>query len=138
MGRNTGKDSEASFRELFRSYGKDAFLHRLTDASDIYGMTGEAANADSQPSDFIVVCRGQTYFAEVKSTQNKTSFPFSLLRPTQSAHALQITKAGGGYQIFVLSIALGKWFVVPYDTIQVVKAQGRASLKWGEMNCWTL
>jgi penicillin-binding protein-related factor A (putative recombinase) len=138
MAKNTGKPTEQAFEDLFKPAGKRAFLHRLTDASDVFGLTDKAANQAAQPSDYVVVHDGETFFAEVKSTQNATSFPFSLLKSGQSAAGLQIEGAGGHYLVFVRALALPgqPWFRVHYSTIRAAKADGKGSLKWKDMQCW--
>jgi hypothetical protein len=133
--RNTGKPSEEAFEKLFKSLGKKAFLHRFTDASDIKGLTGQVSNASAQPSDYIVVAPEGTFFAEVKSTVNPTAFPFSLLRPSQSAAGLQIEGAGGRYRIFAHALSLPEqpWFAFPYRMVPEMKLGGRSSIKWIEL-----
>jgi penicillin-binding protein-related factor A (putative recombinase) len=134
--KNTGKPSEEAFERLFQSLGKKAFLHRFTDASDIKGLTGQVANASAQPSDYIVVWHGKsTFFAEVKSTVNRTAFPFNLLRPAQSAAGLQIEYAGGEYMIFAHALSLPNqpWFCFPYHLVRAEKARGKGSIKWDDL-----
>jgi penicillin-binding protein-related factor A (putative recombinase) len=104
------------------------------DASEIKGRTGKVAtSARSQPSDYILTMDGITSYCEVKSTGNKTSFPFNLLRPSQTGPAKQILAAGGQYWIYVHALALNRWFRIPYDAILAAKNEGLGSLKWSDL-----
>lgn len=133
MTKNTGQSAQSDFERIIRSFGKRAYLHRLVDASDVHGLTGQATNISAQPSDFILVMDGRTEFAEVKSTVNETSFPFSLLRATQSAAARQVLAAGGMYFAYVKSLHHDRWFRVPYTLVQMMKDVGTGSLKWAKL-----
>jgi penicillin-binding protein-related factor A (putative recombinase) len=125
--------AETDFEDALDALGKSAYYHRLTDASDIKGLTGQVSNQACQPSDYIVVVRGVTYFAEVKSTSDATAFRFSLLRPSQSAHALRITRAGGQHTVWVKHVPSARWFKVPYTQIEATKAAGKMSIPWKEL-----
>lgn len=141
MAKNTGKPSEKKWLDAHAKLGKRAWTHRFVDASEIVGKTGKVAIAASpQPSDFMLVLDGETSFSEVKSTQNKTSFPFSILQKTQSTQAKMILAAGGSYWIYVHSLVLKKWFKLPYSLVTETKAAGKSSLKWSELTEyeWTL
>lgn len=139
MARNTGKPSEQSFEAHFAAFGKRAFVHRLVDAAEIRGRTGKVGEARPQPSDYIVVFDGQTFFAEVKSTTHERNFSFSLLRPTQSAAAKQVLSAGGSYLIFIHKLAgQPQWYQVPYSFIQQSKSLNKGSLSWQELTQWKI
>jgi penicillin-binding protein-related factor A (putative recombinase) len=133
MGKNAGKDVEDDFEDILTTFGKRAYYHRLMDASDVRGLTGKAGHVGAQPSDYILVFDGKTSFAEVKSTENPISFPFSLLRKTQSAAAVQIEGAGGDYTVFVKSKTRDRWFCFPYKLVRATRDAGRSSLKWTEL-----
>lgn len=131
---NTGKLSEQIWEDHHTRLGKRAYFTRLVDASEIKGRTGKVAtSARSQPSDYIRTMDGITSHCEVKSTGNKTSFPFSLLRPTQTGPAKQILAAGGEYWVYVHALALNQWFQVPYDVILATKDAGKGSIKWTDL-----
>lgn len=141
MTKNTGKLSEQKWLEAHNKLGKRAWVHRFVDASEIVGKTGRVAVAASpQPSDFMLVLDGETSFSEVKSTQNKTSFPLSILRKTQSTQAKMILAAGGSYWIYIHALILKKWFKIPYTLVTQIKAEGKASIKWQDLSQyeWTL
>ena len=137
MSKNTGKSTESDFEDILRSMGKKAYFHRLVDASTIHGLTGKSGQAPPQPSDYVAVIDGITQFAEVKSTQNISSFPFSLLRTKQSAAAKQVLAAGGDYFVYVKSIMRGKWYRLDYKRIELYKnTLDEQSIKWDEMPPW--
>ncbi|MES0183299.1 hypothetical protein NKK48_01120 [Mesorhizobium sp. C386A] len=52
------------------------------------------------------------HFAEVKSTQDETAFPFSLLRKIPSAMAIMILAAGGEYLVYIHRITTDEWFCI--------------------------
>ena len=140
MAKNTGKPSEKIFESSLDRLGKRAVYFRLVDASEIKGRTGViSSSVRSQPSDYIVVVDGKTSFAEVKSTQNPTSFPFSLLKRTQSAAAEMITAAGGDYHIYVHNLNSNRWYRFPYSVIEATRAAGKQSIPWSnlETHVWT-
>lgn len=134
MGKNTGKKSENSFEAQLTKLGKRAYFHRLTDAADVKGRTGVVGYQPKQPSDYMIVLDGQTSFAEVKSTQNQTSFPFSLLKPGQTAHAKRILAAGGNYLVFVHNLTTDVWYRIPMSVIEAVKARGNQSIPWSDLS----
>lgn len=140
MAKNTGKKSEKIFEERLDRYGKDCVYFRLVDASEITGRTGKVAvSARAQPSDYIVTYKGKTAYAEVKSTQNPTSFPFSLLKKTQTAAATMVVAAGGDYYVFAHNLLTDQWYRFPYSLVQRTQASGKQSIPWGELEtyAWT-
>ena len=128
MSKTAWKTAEKEFEESLDALGKRAYYHRLTDSADIKGLTGRVSNAASQPSDYIVVHDGLTYFAEVKSTHDETAFRASLLRPSQSAAAKQIIASGGQYIIWCKHVPTGRWYKIPHGQLD-----GRKSIKWTEL-----
>lgn len=118
MAKNTGKPSEELFEDHFTRFGKAAYVYRFVDAAEVRGRTGRIGMIRPAPSDFFVVHNGNSFFAEVKSTQNPTSFPFSLLRRTQSAHAKMVMSAGASYFVFLHDLTRNLWFKIPYSFIE--------------------
>lgn len=133
MAKNTGKSSESFFEGIWRALGKRAFCYRIADAAEVRGRTGNIGTTRATPSDYIVTSEGQTFYAEVKSTQNPTSFPFSLLKKGQQAAGPQVIAAGGSYFVFVHNLTTDTWYRVPYAVIMAVKDIGRASIPWSEL-----
>lgn len=138
MAKNTGKPSEELFEDHFKHMGKRAYCHRFVDAAEVRGRTGKLGFARPAPSDFLIVCDGETFFAEVKSTQEKTSFSFSLLRRTQSAMATMAIGAGGTYWIYLHDLTRDQWYRIPYSFIESWKiATGRSSVPWNNLRDFT-
>jgi penicillin-binding protein-related factor A (putative recombinase) len=133
MAKNTGKPSETFFENVWIRLGKRAFSYRIADAAEVRGRTGNIGTTRATPSDYVVTFDGVTFYAEVKSTQEKISFPFSLLKKGQKAAAPQVVAAGGGYFVFVHSLTTDTWYRVPFEVIAAVKAIGRSSIPWSEM-----
>lgn len=133
MAKNTGKPSEREFEAHFDRKGKQAFYYRIPDAAEVYGRVGSIGLTRPAPSDYVLVFDGVTSFAEVKSTQSKTSFPFSILRTPQSAAAKQVLAAGGTYDVYLHDLTHNHWFKIPYSHIQSVKDAGKASIPWADL-----
>lgn len=131
--KNTGKPSEELFEKAHDSLGKRAYYCRLVDAAEVRGRTGKIGHIRPQPSDYILTVDGKTSYAEVKSTQNETSFPFNLLRIKQSAAAKMIISAGGSYFVYLHDLTRDRWFKVPYEVIQITKDHGKASIPWADL-----
>ncbi|MGO7308796.1 hypothetical protein ACCS91_33615 [Rhizobium ruizarguesonis] len=139
MAKNTGKPTESLFEGVWQSLGKRAYCYRIADAAEVRGRTGRIGLTRATPSDYIVSHDGVTFYAEVKSTQEKTSFPFALLKKGQAAAAPQVVSAGGGYFIFARNLNTGTWYRIPWQIVQAVKDLGRSSIPWTELETlkWT-
>ena len=61
--------AEDDFDDYFKRKGKRAFVFKFPDAAEIYGRVGKIGQIRAVPSDRIVTCEGETYFAEIKSTE---------------------------------------------------------------------
>ncbi len=135
MAKNNGKPSEDIFEQHWNRLGKLAYCYRVADAAEVRGRTGRIGLTRATPSDYIVT-HGTTFYAEVKSTLNKTSFPFSLLKKGQSAAAPQVNSAGGEYYVFVHNLTTNQWFRIPYQVIRAVKELGKESIPWSELEAF--
>ena len=126
--------AEDEFDHHWSVKGKSAYVFKFPDAAEIYGRVKVIGKSRAMPSDRIVTHNGETYYAEVKSTSDPDRFKQSLLRKTQSAMARQIIAAGGKYLVYVKSLVLGRWFVMPYAV-----ASARPSYLWTELEpySWT-
>lgn len=133
MAKNTGKLSEKIFELYHDRLGKRAYYYRIADAAEHYGRTGKISHVRPTPSDYILTVDGSTFYAEVKSTQNPTSFPFALLKKGQSAAGLQVVGAGGDYVIFVHNLTTDTWYRIPYQVLRAVKDIGKSSIPWSEL-----
>jgi hypothetical protein len=119
--------AEDEFDTFWAALGKQAYVFKFPDAAEIFGRVKVIGKSRAMPSDRIVTYNGETFFAEVKSTVDDR-FKRSLLRKTQSAMAKQIIAAGGKYLVYVKSLGLNRWFVMPYDF-----AWARPSYLWHEL-----
>ncbi len=133
MAKNTGKPSEQKWEDHFTGLGKVAYYYRVVDAAEVRGRTGKIGFIRPAPSDYVLVHQGRMSFAEVKSTQEKTSFPFSLLRTVQSGIAKMVIAAGGIYEVYVHNLITDTWYKIPYEVIQSTKDSGKASIPWSNL-----
>ncbi len=131
--KNTGKPTEKAFEAAVLALGKGGYFYRIKDAAAIHGLTGKVGHVDETPSDYIVTAAGVTFYAELKSTQHETSFPFSLLKRGQTAHSTRILAAGGEYWVFVQRLPSEEWFRIPMRLIQQVRAAGKSSIPWKDL-----
>lgn len=121
---------EKEFEDLWKSLGKRAFCFKITDTRELSRFK---ATTKKQPSDYIVIVNGCTFFGEVKKSEDKTSFPFSNIQPGQLGYSQRILAAGGEYYFFVKSTVTGKWYRVPAKLVHDTLKAGRKSLKWTEL-----
>ena len=124
------KKAENDFKNAFSALGKEAVVLRFSDAAEAKVLNGKFAKARAQASDFLVVVRGETFFAEVKSSEEKVSFPHSNIRPHQWARSKQIMLAGGRYFFFVKAEAYGVWYRIPAE---ILHASERKSTRWSDI-----
>ena len=136
MKKNSGKSSEQDFEDILCvAHGKRVHIHRITDTAEVRGMNRGRGRTKKQPSDYIVTEDGATYYAEVKSSHEKTSFPLKNIDPFQKGSARQVLAAGGKYFFFIHNLNNNQWFRVPAET--VLNAE-RRSLRWDSLDEWKL
>lgn len=116
MPRNDGMTSEAIFDAHWKRLGKKACVYSFVDTRKLRGAGGKGF-ANARPSDRIVAFDGEIFYAEVKSTENKTSFPYANIEPMQLGWARRITLAGGKYFFFIHALKLDQWFKVPAEYV---------------------
>lgn len=134
---NTGKEAEKAFLERIQRAGQTV-VERLWDASDLRGLNnGRHINDFKKPSDFIVTQDGNTFYAEVKSVQSATSFPFANLEDGQRSAALRQAAVGGTYRFFLFSYGLGQWFVMEAEVFAAAIAANKSSIKFNNLPRWT-
>lgn len=131
--RNTGKPAEEAFDSYWASVGKLATVYDFEDASDLFGQNKKLVRSREKPCDRILIFDGIVSFCEVKSTHDKTSFSFGQLQRGQINYATKITAARGRYDIYVWSYATRHWYVLPWVKVAELKAAGRSSIKWTEL-----
>lgn len=122
-------DAEQEFESWFTS--KHSFCFKFHDARMAKGTGGSnRIFTASHPADYIVTDRGVMFYAEVKSSQNETSFPFASVRKSQWSGAMRTIAAGGTYYFFLRSEHLGCWFRVPASLLVDLFLQDVKSIKW--------
>lgn len=133
--RNTGKSSEEIFEDFFADR-KDAYLERRTDLSDVRGLNPsiKGLKYPAQPSDYILTFRGATWYVEVKSSSNKTSFPFSQFEKAQWNAMTRVTAAGGHYLVYIHNVNTDVWYILTGKKILDLSSIGRKSVKWSDLD----
>lgn len=134
--KNNGVASEKYFEQAMElAYGKHVFVERLPDTKSIKGLIKHGF-IQGRPSDYLVTLRGEMFYAEVKSSSNPTSFPFSNIGKEQWRAMLRQIKAGGTYNFYIHNLVTDTWYLVPAEVIVATDSQGTKSLKWSEMKQW--
>ena len=134
--RNDGKEAERAFLAKMQRPG--VVIERFWDASDLRGLNGGRAVGDfPKPSDFLVTENGQIHYAEAKSVQSATSFPFANIERGQRSAALRQAAVGGCYRIYIFSYGLGQWFIMPATQLKECLDTGRSSVKFKDLITWT-
>jgi hypothetical protein len=131
--KNDGTDAEEAFEELIAADD----LYRFPDQKMLRGLNrGRPVGDFPKPSDYLVTKAGATWYAEVKSCQSPTSFPFADIRPSQKAKALKMAVVGGRYDFHIFSYGLGKWFRMSCEAFAAAVASGAKSIKFEELPIW--
>ena len=131
----TWKEAERRFVDSFDKLGKRAFVFRFQDTATAKALNGRGAFTTAQPSDFLVVSEGQMFFAEVKSSQDKTSFHFNNIQARQIAAARRVVAAGGNYLFFIMNRVTERWYAVP---ALVIHQHPRKHMTWVELEDYTV
>lgn len=128
--KNDGTAAEEAFEKLILA----DVLYRFPDKKALTGLNGGRRVGDfPKPSDYLVTKSGETFYAEVKSVQSETSFPFADIRPSQSAMALKQSAFNGRYDFYIFSYGLGAWFLMSEDAYAFAVRHGRKSIKFEEL-----
>lgn len=134
---NTGKLSEGIVEAFFKRQGKDAFLHRVTDQAEVYGMNRKKplVAVKKQPADNVLTWKGITYWLEVKSSKNEPSFPFSNMTDVQLGSARKVVAAGGKYIFALHRLSKDKWYWVDAKAL-FDASEGKNSVRWDALNSY--
>lgn len=134
---NNGKPSEQAF-ELRIGRLPHTQAKRVFDAAALYGINGRAVADFPRPSDYIVYAPGGIHLAEVKSSENKTSFPFSQIEKGQrnAAATAAACKSGSSYIFYIHSLHLQQWFLMNADEFVADIKAGIKSRKWEDFRRW--
>jgi len=133
--RNDGVQYQKSFEAMCKAQGFHVF--RLRDSKDVNGLNktkgGRRLAMFPCPADFLVAQPGSMVLTEVKSTQNKTSFPYANIEPAQRSAACICAVIGAPYNFWIYSIALEKWFILPAAEFATDIKAGKKSRKFEEL-----
>jgi hypothetical protein len=131
--KNDGTAAEEAFETLIKA----DVLYRFPDQKALTGLNGGRRVGDfPKPSDYLVTKNAVTWYAEVKSVQSTTSFPFADIRPSQKSMALRQARVGGRYDFHIFSYGLGQWFLMPCSQYAAAVAAGAKSIKFEELTPW--
>lgn len=133
---NDGKQAERSFVDYWERIGH---VERLRDKRDLMGLNGGRNVADfKKPSDFLVSSPTHAlHYAEVKSVQSGSSFPFKNIKEGQHKAAILETARGSSSFIFyIFSYELGRWYTMSCDQYTTLVNAGRKSVKFEELTPW--
>lgn len=122
--------AEQEFDDYWNQRG---WVYKFEDAAALYGKNKGVVANDPKPSDRIVVTQGFTFFAEVKSTEHKDRFQFSLIRKGQKAAARMALKHGGAYFFYVKRLSDAQWFAVPGKVVIGLLLNGIMSIRFAEL-----
>lgn len=126
--KNDGGEAEKLFTETFESHR--AFVYKFVDAK-----AARNRNIKAVPADFLVAEEGHLFLAEVKSTANKESFPFSMITRMEKMVATLFYKLGIGahYMFYVFNTETKTWYM--FSAAQFCNSK-KKSIRWSEMAIW--
>ena len=120
--------------DYFNNKSKESVCVRFQDTLDASKKSGLFSKnsprlipMERNPSDFMITDNGDTYYAEVKHTENTTYITSSLLSE-QKMFRDRILKAGGKYIYYIYADNIHQWYAIPG---QVFK--DRSNVKWKEL-----
>lgn len=123
-------DAEAEFEAWF-SGTKLSFAYRFEDARAVMGaLKSQKVIVQGRPSDFLVTDSGVTFFAEVKSSENPTSFPLSNIKKPQWNACRRTVAAKGLYFFYIRKEPELVWFKVPGAFFLSLQDDDIKSVKW--------
>lgn len=105
---------------------KETVCTRFIDSADINRESYKrgarfAPTGISQPADLLVTDAGETFYAEVKCTENPRGITQSLVK-RQVGSRTRILRAGGVYVYYVYSIARRTWYEIPGEYFEITPA----------------
>lgn len=136
MTANKGKPEEQELETFFAMMGKEADLYRFEDHAEVnFKRPGPKTRkiVSAKPADYILTWKGLTGYLEVKACEHPVRFSLSNIRPQQWHRAKRVAMANGGYEFWIKSLHLGKWFAVPANVMLAFRDQGKTSVTWEEL-----
>lgn len=132
MAKTTWMAAEKDFEDTW-ALSKKCWCYAFEDTREAMGLAkSRRVFTKGRPSDYLVTAGGQTFFAEVKSSQNETSFNLNNIEDAQWSAAIQNSAAGGLYFFFIRSEFLGHWFQVP-ASIMIQQRKIKKSITWDDL-----
>ena len=133
---------ECEFQESLRRY-EDSHTNfwytRLYDTRTFRHIS-EKMYAIRQPGDYAAMYKGKTWFFELKSTKNPTSYYLAYLQPHQLESLLRIWDTGNLSYIILNDRSrrcmYKAYAIKPYTMLHMINqatVEGRKSIKWGRV-----
>ena len=129
---DAGNKAQDTFKKLMK--GKKAFVHRLPDPSDVAMIAGRRVKLPAQPADFVVCLEGHMFYAEVKSSANKTVFPMAGIRDSQRGAAKETVKQKCSYMFYIYSAYNDLWYEVDAEFVLDLIKGGSKSIPWKDLD----
>ncbi len=132
MSKKEWEEAEEQFISFFQR--KDQYVFQFQDSRKVNKLHGGTSRVftGTHPSDMIVTDRGVTFYAEVKRSENPTSFPFANVKSSQWVAATRQVAAGGLYFFFLRHDPEGQWYKVP-AAIMLLKYDVKKSVRWTDI-----
>lgn len=131
-------DAQEEFESWF--VGKTHFVYQFEDARAVMGaLKSRKVFVQGRPSDYLVTSDGVTFFAEVKTSENPTSFPLSNIAKAQWNCAIKMVAAKGLYWFYIRKEPDRIWYRVPAVFFVSLFNNQILSAKWKDMESfrWT-
>lgn len=138
-----GYSFEKTIKKSFDHAYPDGYAYKIIDTHSITGLLTKLKGQHVQwnnflipkvPADYICIVGGHTYFIELKSTSNKTSFPLGNIKDHQLKSAEEITMAGGIYYFIIQRHEARnfKAWAIEYPIFSTIVGDlgGKKSIKW--------
>lgn len=130
--KNDGKDAQDQFIEAMEATGR--WVHRFRDKKDMMALNrGKRVGTFANPADYMCGENGRYFLAEVKSTQNKTSFPYGNMEPAQKAAAAHAASRGSPFFFFILDMNTQQWYVLSAPEFVADLKAGKKSRSFKEL-----
>ena len=125
MPSNDGKATERLFDEIYK--GRQGIVwYRFIDTNRARSFIPD------QPSDRLLIYKGQAWLVEIKSTIDTARFPLKNISKKQVGHG-RLWKAAGAKEIFIIhNLVTEKFYFVPFKFIDDAFREKRSSIYWEE------
>lgn len=131
-------DAQKEFESWFTNR-KSAFVYQFEDAREAMGVRqSRKVFTKGQPSDYLVIDNGVTFFAEVKSSSESVSFALASIRKSQWSCAIQVVSAKGLYFFFIRKEPDRIWYKIPAAFFVDIQNAGVKSVKWKDIECFLI